>query len=67
MRSFKNRIAKLEKKAHIDEPICETWVDEGDGVLRGPSGQTMTHAEFDAAFPDAEEITLNIFDKQLEK
>jgi hypothetical protein len=61
--SLQKRIAKLGANA---PRIVETWIDEGDGILRHQDGRSMTQAEFKAAFPDAIEIRFKIFDSDNE-
>jgi hypothetical protein len=48
-----------------EPPIYECWVNEGDGIVRHRDGRSMTREAFEAAFPDAETFTLNLFDKEL--
>jgi hypothetical protein len=58
---LKRRLAKLEAKRDIGPPRSECWVNSGDGLLRHKDGRTMTQEAFDAAFPNAQKITLDIF------
>ena len=59
---LKRRLAQLEAKENIGPPRFEVWVNAGDGYLRNQAGMTMTREAFDAAFPDARKVTLNIFE-----
>jgi len=56
------RLAALEARQHVATPKFECWVDAGDGYLRRKDGTTMTRAAFDAEFPNARKIKLNIFE-----
>jgi hypothetical protein len=38
----------------------QVWLNKGDGFVRSPMGKVMTQEAFDAAFPNARHITLNI-------
>jgi hypothetical protein len=65
------RLAALEARHNVRMPVFDLWIDEGDGLLRqstgeDSTGQVMTREAFNAAFPDAKKIRLNIFDKQIE-
>jgi hypothetical protein len=57
---LKRRLAWLEAKENISPPKFEFWLDAGDGYLRNKDGMRMTRQAFDAAFPNARKITLNI-------
>jgi hypothetical protein len=61
--SLVKRVARLEAKENIGSPKFQLWVNEGDGYLRNKDGMTMTREAFDAAFPNATKVTLNIFQK----
>jgi hypothetical protein len=43
------------------EVKVEVWINEGDGIVRHRSGRVMTKEAFDAAFPHARHISLNLF------
>jgi hypothetical protein len=60
---LKRRLARLEAKENIDPPKFQLWVNEGDGCLRNKDGTIMTREAFDAAFPNARKMTLDIFEK----
>jgi hypothetical protein len=64
-RDIARRIESMEAERHDCKPQCETWVDGGDGLLRTRSGKVMTREAFDATFPNARKIKLNIFDREL--
>jgi hypothetical protein len=57
---LKRRLARLEAKQNIGSPQVEVWLDKGDGYLRKNDGTTMTREAFDAAFPNAMKVTLDI-------
>jgi hypothetical protein len=63
VRDIRHRLAALEARHHVGPPKFECWVDAGDGYLRNNDGVTMTREAFDAAFPNARKITLDIFKK----
>jgi hypothetical protein len=56
---LKRRLARLEAK-NIGPPTVEVWLDKDDGYLRKNDGTTMTRQAFDAAFPNALKMTLDI-------
>jgi hypothetical protein len=58
-RDLHGRLAALEAKHHPVETRIETWLDEGDGLLRN-GGRVMTREAFRAAFPHAMRVSLNI-------
>jgi hypothetical protein len=60
---LKRRLARLEAWENVGPPKFECWVDAGDGHLRHKDGRIMTREAFDAAFPNAKKITLDIFEK----
>jgi len=60
-RDAHRRLAALEARNHVGARNFELWVNEGDGLLRNGAGQVMTRNAFDAAFPNARRIKLNIF------
>ena len=60
-RDIRHRLVVLEARHHVGPPKFECWVDAGDEYLRNKDGVTMTRSAFDAAFPDARKIKLNIF------
>jgi hypothetical protein len=62
-RDICRRLAALEARRHVGPPKFEFWVNKGDGYLRNKDGTTMTRDAFDAAFPNAIKIKLDIFDK----
>lgn len=51
----------LDGRHGFNAPRVEVWVKEGDGIVRHRSGRVMTKEAFDAAFPHARHITLNLF------
>jgi hypothetical protein len=57
------RLAALESRENIGAPNVEIWIDEGDRYVHRPTNRMMTSDDFKAAFPNAERITLNIFEK----
>jgi hypothetical protein len=59
-RKIQRRLAALEARHHVATPKFEFWVDAGEGYLQKKDGTTMTRAAFDAAFPNARKIKLNI-------
>ena len=63
MKDLKRRLARLETKKCVGPSKFELWVNEGDGYLRHKDGRIMTREAFDAAFPNARKITLDIFGK----
>jgi hypothetical protein len=62
VRDIPRRLATLEARHHVGPPKFECWVNAGDGYLRNNDGVTMTRDAFDAAFPNARKIKLNIFE-----
>ena len=64
VRDIRQRLAALEAR-HLGAPKIEVWINEGDGLLRSPTGQVMTRKTFDAAFPDARKLKLDIFEKAM--
>jgi len=57
---LKRSLARLEAMQNIGSPNVEVWLEKGDGYLRKKDGTTMTRQAFDAAFPNAMKITLDI-------
>jgi hypothetical protein len=45
------------------ERESRTWVNEGNGLLRNRSGETLSENELRAKYPNAKTITLNVFGK----
>jgi hypothetical protein len=62
VRDIRHRLAALEARHHVGPPKFECWVDAGDGYLRNKDGATMARDAFDAAYPKARKIKLNIFE-----
>jgi hypothetical protein len=62
-RDFHRRLARLEIERRVGKSMVEVWLDKGDGYLRKNDGTKMTRKAFDAAFPNAREITLDISEK----
>jgi hypothetical protein len=60
-RDIHRRVAALEARHNVSSPKFEVWINEGDGLLRGPTGQVMTQEAFNAEFPNARRFTLDIF------
>jgi hypothetical protein len=60
-RDIRRRLGALEARHNVGSPKIEVWINEGDGLLRNRTGQVMTQEAFDAAFPNAKRIRLNIF------
>jgi hypothetical protein len=52
--SLRRRIAKLDAN---ERPIPEIWIDHGDGIVHH-GDKSMTREELEAAFPNAQIITV---------
>lgn len=54
--------ARVERWAPAEEPAWECWVSEWpwETVKHGRTGQELTRAEFDARFPDARHLTIDL-------
>ena len=66
-RDIRRRLTALESRRGIGAPEIEVWVNEGNGLLRNRAGDVMTREAFDAAFPNARTITLDIFNKRVDR
>jgi len=53
-----SRLGRLESSHGRKETVF--WINKGDGILHGPSGQTMTEEEFHKAYPGSKTLTLTI-------
>jgi hypothetical protein len=60
------RLAALEAQGKDGTPGVEIWINDGERLVHRPTGRTMTHEAFQAAFPAARPFTLDIFGKGLE-
>jgi hypothetical protein len=61
-RDIDRRLTGLEVRRGTSAPKSEVWVNEGNGLLRNRAGNVMTQQAFEAAFPNARKIKLNVFD-----
>jgi hypothetical protein len=61
------RLAAVEGRRQTGMPKVEIWINEGERHVHSPTGRTMTHEAFQAAFPNARRFTLDIFGKGLEE
>ena len=61
-RDIPRRLAALEALHQAGTPKIDVWINEGDGLVRNRDGAAMTQEAFDAAFPKAIKITLDIGD-----
>jgi hypothetical protein len=62
IRDVHRRLSALEARRGAGAPKIDIWVNEGNGLLHNRAGDVMTREAFDAAFPNARKIKLNIFD-----
>jgi len=65
VRDIRRRLAALAACRRVCARKFELFINQGDGLLRNRTGQVMTREAFDAAFPNARRITLDIFGDRL--